>query len=189
MDCRLLSLILSTGWLLKVSVAMCYLFLEWGTYHYSRKLWSVPVGDAHISLYLPCIYFSWLMQIEKIRSQTLTGNLLPITRLFKAVLCFHCIVTAYTASNFENNPKLLKVSKVTTVNLYFQWGWRFDQLYSGYVIHIAIICSICFFQIPCIGLLLSMSQLPFLPFDNFLINLQLLIMMYFMFAYSSWCSM
>lgn len=65
------------------------------------------------------VYFSGLMQIEKTRPQTLTGYLLPIPELFKAVLCFHCIVTAYTARNFENNPKLLKVSKVTTVNSYF----------------------------------------------------------------------
>lgn len=76
-------------------------------YHYSRKLWLEPVVDAHISyLYLACIYFSWLMQIEKTRSQTLTGNLLSLSKFFNAVLYFYCIVTAYKAGNFENNPKL-----------------------------------------------------------------------------------
>lgn len=86
-----------------------YLFLELCIYEYSRKLWSEPVTDS-ISFYsyLPHIYFSWLMQTEKTRSQTLTGNLLPISSLFNAILCFYCIVTAHTASNFENNLKLLK---------------------------------------------------------------------------------
>ena len=60
------------------------------------------------------------MQTEKTRSHTLTGNLLPTPKLFRAVLCFHGIVTAYTASHFENNTKQLKVSKVTTGNSYFQ---------------------------------------------------------------------
>ena len=85
------------------------------------------------------------MQIEKTRSQTLTGNLLPIPKLFKAVLCFPCIGTAYTARNFENNPKLLKVSKVTTVDSIFS-EVEGDQLYSGYVIHIVMICLTCFFK-------------------------------------------
>lgn len=59
------------------------------------------------------------MQIEKTRSQTLTGNLVPISKLFKAASCFHCIVIAYGAGNFENNPKLFKVSKVTPSALVF----------------------------------------------------------------------
>ena len=129
------------------------------------------------------------MQIEETRSQTLTGNLLPIPKLFKAVLCLHCIGTAYTARNFENNPKLLKVSKVTTVDSIFS-EVEGDQLYSGYVMHIVIICLICFFKTPCISLLLSMSQLPFLPLITFSHPLTILIiMMHLMFSYSSWCSM
>lgn len=99
---------------------MYYLLLESVTYPYSRKLLSEPEVDAHISLYLPCNYFSWLMQIEKRESWTLTGNLLPIAKLFKAVWSFHCIVTAHTASNFENNSELLKVLRVTTISSYFQ---------------------------------------------------------------------
>lgn len=129
------------------------------------------------------------MQIEKTRSQTLTGNLLPIPKLFKAVSCFPCIGTAYTARNFENNPKLLKVSKVTTVDSIFS-EVEGDQLYSGYVIHIVIICLTCFFKTSCLSLLLSMSQLPFLPLIAFSHPLTIItIMMHFMFSYSSWCLM